>query len=94
MRDSIAELKQARLKRFLQQLSTDPALANAEEPAIFTSLSELLKESGYPPFDEPFDLAELTKRLFKKMGLAAGPDEMMEHVLNGGTVEGFFAAKE
>lgn len=45
--------------------------------------------TGYTPRNEPVDMAELVSLLLKKVGHEACSKGMMEHVMNGGTVDEF-----
>jgi hypothetical protein len=89
MNVSNQEQKQVRLKQFLKILSEDPSLLNQDELEESRSLSELLMLTGYLPWNEPVDMAELVSLLLKKMGLEAGSEDMMEYIMNGGTVDDF-----
>jgi hypothetical protein len=89
MNVSNQEQKQVRLKQFLKILSEDPYLLNQDGLEELRSISELLMFTGYHPRNEPVDIAELVSLLLKKMGLEAGSEDMMEHIMNGGTVDDF-----
>jgi hypothetical protein len=89
MNVSIVEQKRIRLKQFLKILSQDPSLLNQEKQEDSKSLAELLMITGYTPRNEPVDMAELVSQLLKKMGHKACSEDMMEHVMNGGTVDEF-----
>lgn len=89
MNVSNQEQKQARLKRFLKILSEDPSLLNQERLEESWSISELLMYTGYLPRNEPVDMAQLISQLLKKMGLEAGSEDMMNYIMNGGTVDDF-----
>ncbi|QJD87429.1 hypothetical protein [Cohnella herbarum] len=89
MNVSNQEQKQVRLKQFLKILSEDPSLFNQERHEECRSLSELLMYTGYLPRNESVDMAELVSQLLKKMGLEAGLEDMMDYVMNGGTVDDF-----
>jgi len=94
MNDSTLEQKQLRLKQFLKMLSEDPSLLHQDGAmqSQSRSLSELLLISGYPSRNESIDMAELVSLLLKRLGMEAGSEEMMEHVMNGGTVDEFIDA--
>ncbi|WP_040951872.1 hypothetical protein [Gorillibacterium massiliense] len=83
------EQKRVRLKHFLKILSEDPSLSNQIGPGELPPLSELVRVSGYQPENTPVDMAELVSLLLKKRGLNAGSEDMMEYVMNGGTVGDF-----
>jgi len=89
MNVSNVEQKRIRLKRFLNILSEDPSLLNKVELEESRSLTDLLMLTGYTPRNEHVDLAELVSLLLKKMGHHACSEDMMEHVMNGGTVDEF-----
>ena len=89
MNVSNQEQKRVRLKQFLKILSEDPSLLKVDGQAEARSLSELLRVTGCRPCNEPVDMAELVSDLLRKTGRHAGSDEMMEHIMNGGTVDGF-----
>lgn len=89
MNISNLEQKQVRLKQFLKILSEDPYLLNQDGLEELRSLSELLMFTGYHPRNEPVNIAQLVSQLLKKIGLEAGSEDMMEHVMNGGTVDDF-----
>jgi hypothetical protein len=89
MNGSNVEQKRVGLKRFLNRLSEDPSLLNHVELKESRSLADLLMLTGYTPRNEPVDMAELVSRLLKEMGHHACSDDMMEHVMNGGTVDEF-----
>lgn len=89
MNVSDIEQKRVRLKRFLKILSEDPSLLNKEELEETKSLTDLLMLSGYTPRNAHVDMAELVSLLLKKMGHKSCSDDMMEHVMNGGTVDEF-----
>lgn len=89
MNVSNVEQKRVRLKRFLNILSEDPSILNKEELEESRSLADLLMLSGYTPRDEHIDMAELVSLLLKKMGHHACSEDMMEYVMNGGTVDEF-----
>lgn len=89
MNVSNMEQKQLRLKQFLKKLSEDPSLSNQERQEDSRSLAEILMLTGYTPRNEPVDMAELVSLLLKKVGHEACSKGMMEHVMNGGTVDEF-----
>ena len=88
------EQKRARLKQFLKILSEDPSLFDQEGPEELRSLSELLIVSGYRLRNEPVDMAELVSLLLKKQGFEACSEDMMEHVMQGGTVDDFVSTRK
>lgn len=81
--------KQIRLKQFLKILSGDPSLLTQDRLEEARSLSELLMFTGYSPRNVPVDMAELVSLVLKKKGLEASCEDMMEHIMNGGTVDDF-----
>ncbi|MDQ0116101.1 hypothetical protein [Paenibacillus harenae] len=83
------EQKQLRLKQFLKRLSEDPSMANQNMARYWGSLAELLVLTGYNPRNEPIDMAELVSLLLKRNEIEACSEDMMQHVLNGGTVDDF-----
>ncbi|MEV5027109.1 hypothetical protein [Paenibacillus sp. LPE1-1-1.1] len=89
MNVSNVEQKRVRLKQFLEILSEDPSLMNQERQEDSRSLAELLMVTGYTVSNEPVDMAELVSLLLKKVGHEACSEDMMEHVMNGGTVDEF-----
>ncbi|KRE44896.1 hypothetical protein [Paenibacillus sp. Soil522] len=89
MNVSNVEQKRIRLKRFLNILSEDPSLLNQAEQVESRSLADLLMLTGYTPQNEHVDMAELVSLLLKKIGHHACSEDMMEHVMNGGTVDEF-----
>lgn len=89
MNVSNVEQKRVRLKQFLEILSEDPSLKNQERQEDSRSLAELLMVTGYTVRNEPVDMAELISLLLKKVGHEACSEDMMEHVMNGGTVDEF-----
>ncbi len=89
------EQKRVRLKRFLKLLSEDPSMLIQKGcPRELPSLSELLLATGFTPDNEPIDLAALTSGLLKKVGLEACSEDMMNHVMGGGTVEEFIQSRK
>jgi hypothetical protein len=89
MNVSNQEQKQVRLKQFLKVLSEDPSLLNQDGFEESRSLSDLLMFTGYLPRNESVDMAEIVSRLLKRLGLEAGTEDMMEYIMNGGTVDEF-----
>ncbi|MGO4540706.1 hypothetical protein [Paenibacillus sp. 2TAB19] len=89
MDDLNQEQKRLRLKQFLKRLSDDPSIANQNMTRYGGSLAELLVLTGYNPKDELIDMAELVSLLLKKNEIEAGSEDMMQHVINGGTVDDF-----
>ncbi len=87
------EQKRVRLKQFFEILSEDPSLLKQNGRNELRSLSEILIVSGYRTCNEPVDMARLLSLLLRKMGLKAGSEDMMEYVMNGGTVEDFMNTK-
>ncbi|TVY01261.1 hypothetical protein [Cohnella terricola] len=94
MDESIRERKQARLKQFLKMLSKDPGLLNPDERMESSSLSDFMKYADYRPRNEPIDVAELVSLLLKKKGFEAGSEDMMEYIVNGGTVDDFMKGRQ
>ncbi|MGO4371348.1 hypothetical protein AB4Z21_11185, partial [Paenibacillus sp. MCAF20] len=66
-----------------------PSIANQNMTRYGGSLAELLVLTGYNPKDELIDMAELVSLLLKKNEIEAGSEDMMQHVINGGTVDDF-----
>ncbi|MDQ6421385.1 hypothetical protein RB620_18320 [Paenibacillus sp. LHD-117] len=89
MEVSNQEQKRVRLKQFLKILSEDPSLAGWEKLQNAGSLADLLVYTGYYPRNDTIDMAKVVSLLLKKLGHEAGSEDMMEHVINGGTVEEF-----
>ncbi|CAM4139273.1 hypothetical protein L1N85_05790 [Paenibacillus alkaliterrae] len=89
MNVSNVEQKRVRLKQFLKILSEDPSLLNQERQKDSRSLAEFLMYTGYTPRNEPVNMAELVSLLLKRVGHEARSEDMMEHVMNGGTVDEF-----
>jgi ABC-type oligopeptide transport system ATPase subunit len=89
MKVSNQEQKQLRLKQFLRILSEDPYLLNQDGLEESRSLSELIMLTGYHPRNEPVNMAEMVSQLLKKVGLEVGSEDMMEHMMNGGTFDDF-----
>lgn len=95
MNVSDREQKRVRLKQFFEILSEDPSLLNQQNGLNeLRSLSEILNVSGYRTWNEPVDMARLLSLLLKKMGLKSSSEDMMEYVMNGGTVEDFMNTKK
>lgn len=92
MNVSNQEQKQVRLKQFLKVLSEDPSLLNQDGLEETRPLSELLMFTGYSPRNESINMAELVSLLLRKKGLEAGSEDMMDHIMNGGTVDDFMNA--
>ncbi|WP_373230150.1 hypothetical protein [Cohnella sp.] len=93
MNVSNQEQKQIRLKQFLKILSEDPSLIQDGKEET-RPLSEFLMFTGYPPRNEPVDIAKLISLLLRKKGLEVGSEDMMEHIMNGGTVDDFMNTGE
>jgi hypothetical protein len=89
MNVSNQEQKQARLKQFLKILSEDPFLSSQEGQEESRSLSELCMLSGYLPRSKAVNMAELVSMLLRKIGYDACSDDMMEFIMNGGTIVDF-----
>lgn len=89
MNDLNQEQKRLRLKQFLKRLSEDPSIANQNMSRHWGSLAELLVFSGYNPRNELIDMAKLVSLLLKRNEIEACSEDMMQHVLNGGTVDDF-----
>jgi hypothetical protein len=89
------EQKRMRLKRFLRLLSEDPSiLIQKSGQRELPSLGELLLATGCMPGNEPVDLAALMSGLLKKLGMEACYEDMMNHVMSGGTVEEFMQGRK
>ncbi|OMF21237.1 hypothetical protein BK133_28615 [Paenibacillus sp. FSL H8-0548] len=89
MNISNQEQKRIRLKQFLKILSEDPSLLQKTDHGEARPLSELLMATGCRLCNEPIDMAELMSQLLGKLGLKACSTEMMEYIMNGGTVDDF-----
>lgn len=89
MNISHREQKRVKLKQFLEILSEDPTLMNQDGQKELRSLSEIIMISGYRPWHEPVDMARVLSLLLRKSGLSASSEDMMEYMMNGGTVEEF-----
>ncbi|WP_419874804.1 hypothetical protein [Candidatus Pristimantibacillus sp. PTI5] len=89
MNVSNQEQKRVRLKQFLKILSEDPSLVRNNGQAETRTLPDLLAAIGCRLRNEPIDMAEQVSQLLGKMGLQACSNDMMEHVMNGGTVDEF-----
>lgn len=89
MNVSNQEQKRVRLKQFLKILSEDPSLVRNDGQAETRTLPDLLTAIGCRLRNEPIDMAEQVSHLLGKMGLQACSNDMMEHVMNGGTVDEF-----
>jgi hypothetical protein len=82
--------KQDRLKQFLQRLSEDKDVSGSGRSVTpVRSLSELLLFAGYTPSGESVDMSRLVTLLLQLQGVKGCSEQMIEHVLNGGTIEGF-----
>jgi hypothetical protein len=80
-------MKKERLKQFLARLEKDPSLGrHGRKPP---ALSELLQASGMPYSNGPLDISKLLAHALKQKGIDAGPEEMVDHVIQGGTIEQF-----
>lgn len=83
------EQKQERLKQFLKILSEDASLLNQDGLNESRSLSEMLIMLGYRPWKEPVDMAVLLSQLLRKMGYESSSEDMMDYVMDGGTLDEF-----
>jgi hypothetical protein len=83
------EQKRARLKKFLNMLSQDTALMNYIEQEPLRSLTQLLHGCGYDADHQSVNIAEVVSSLLQEQGSQSNSLDMMEHVLNGGTVDQF-----
>ncbi|RKP53836.1 hypothetical protein D7Z26_10580 [Cohnella endophytica] len=90
--ETCREQKQIRLKTFLRMLSEDPSFLNQEGLGESRSIVDYLMFTGYLPRNEPVDMAVLVSLLLKMRGHAADSAEMMDFVMNGGTVDAFMNA--
>ena len=79
--------KKERLRQFLVSLAKDPALEGRDQEP--PALSELLQASGMPYSNGPLDISKLLAHALQQKGIAADPEEIMEHVIQGGTIEQF-----
>ncbi|MHA6480444.1 hypothetical protein ACX1C1_00685 [Paenibacillus sp. strain BS8-2] len=89
MEISRQEQKRIRLKLFLKILSEDPSLVHEGTLQNAGSLADLFVYTGYYPRNDTIDIAKVVSLLLKKLGHEAGSEDMMEHVINGGTIEEF-----
>lgn len=89
MNISNQEQKRIRLKQFLKILSKDPSLLKKDGQAEPRTLAELLAAAGYGSRNEPVDMAKLVSQLLGMKGMQACSADMMEYVMNGGTVDDF-----
>jgi hypothetical protein len=89
MNISNQEQKQIKLKQFLKILSEDPSLLQQASHPEARTLPELLMATGYRVCNEPIDMAELMSQLLGKLGLTPCSAQMMEFIMNGGTVDDF-----
>ncbi|WP_141501949.1 hypothetical protein [Paenibacillus luteus] len=89
MNISNQEQKRIRLKQFLKILSEDPSLLQQTGQTETRSLPELLMANGYRYCNEPVDMAELMSQVLGKLGLTPCSAQMMEFIMNGGTVDDF-----
>jgi uncharacterized membrane protein affecting hemolysin expression len=80
--------KQARFKLFLQRLSEDKDVRSGSGTPV-RSLSELLLFAGYTPSGESVDVSRLLTLLLHEQGVEGCSEQLIEHVLSGGTIEGF-----
>jgi len=80
--------KHVRLKQFLQRLSEDNDVCRGAGMPT-RSLSELLLFAGYTPSGETVDMAQLMTLLLREQGVEGCSEQMVEYVLNGGSIEGF-----
>ena len=83
------EQKQVRLKQFLKVISEDPSLLDQDGLNEWRSLSEILIISDYRPLNEPVDMARVLSQLLRKMGYKSSSEDMMDYVMDGGTVDEF-----
>mgnify|MGYP001247242494 FL=1 len=88
------KLKQARLKQFLHRLSHDPSLYSHDDPEDPRPLAEIFSFAEYRPRSERVDLGELVSRVLKKLGVEAGSDDMIDFIMDGGTVGDFLLQPE
>lgn len=89
MEISRQEQKRIRLKLFLKILSEDPSMAHEGKLHNAGSLADLLVYTGYYPKNDTIDMAKVVSLLLKKLGHEACWEDMMEHVIRGGTIEEF-----
>lgn len=80
--------KHARLKQFLQRLSEDKDLSRGAGMPT-RSLSEFLLFAGYTPSGESVNMARLVTQLLCVQGVEGCSEQMIEYILNGGSIEGF-----
>ncbi|MGF7046860.1 hypothetical protein J2T13_001362 [Paenibacillus sp. DS2015] len=93
MNVSNQEQKRVRLKQFLKILSEDPYLLNQDGLEKLRSLSEIVILTGYKSRDGLVNMAELVSLLLKKMGIEAGSEDLMECVMEGGSVDNFMTQR-
>ncbi|MCR2803281.1 hypothetical protein [Paenibacillus soyae] len=94
MEISNQEQKRIRLKLFLNILSEDPSMAGGEKLPKANSLADLLVYTGYYPSNGTIDMARVVTLLLKKLGHEACSEDMVEHVINGGTLEEFINKRQ
>ncbi|SDT17294.1 hypothetical protein SAMN05444162_3313 [Paenibacillaceae bacterium GAS479] len=89
-----AAAKQERLREFLDKLADDHSLNKTGDDSLdITELTEdgFVKGSLAPIAitGKPVDLADLLSNLLREQGLGSSSEELVEHVLEGGSVETF-----
>ncbi|NIK79545.1 hypothetical protein FHS15_004706 [Paenibacillus castaneae] len=86
------EQKQVELKKFLNILSEDLSLNSGAELEKPRAISDLLLFTGYIPRNEPIDMSKLLSLLLRKLGFDFGSETMVDHMINGGTIDGLMNA--
>lgn len=85
------EQKQVKLKMFLKKLAEDGSLKQQVEMEKPRMLSDLLQFADYLPQNENIDMAKLLSLLLRKLEFEFDAELMVEHVINGGTVDGLMS---
>lgn len=83
------EDQRERWGQFIGHLADDPVLKSNRSLSRYT-LTEILQEARYPIEQIPvIDIALLLTLLFQEKGLNCTSDDLVRHVLNGGSIEQF-----
>ncbi|QAY67218.1 hypothetical protein [Paenibacillus protaetiae] len=85
------EQKKVRLAQFLKRLSEDPTLSRREAASLNEADLAGLPDSGR--VKQRVDLAAVTTALLHKRGIDACFEDMMEFIIQGGTVGAFIDAE-
>lgn len=86
--------KEERLEQFLTNLLVDPSILKYKHSAASVALPELMKSCGEQFVNESVDMARLVSILLEKKGIAGSCEDMMDHVISGGTVDEFIALRK